>query len=125
MAENSLDIIKVNSFIRGYHVNMTRWEPTTGDDYKLTRAPSKIKDSKTVAIVSGKSGEKETQQVDDVYPNNMTDRFEVIGHVPALMATWLSKFLKRPTNCAKVIIKGKQSKQRRWLRSQGSLKIYL
>ena len=38
----------------------------------------------------------------------MMDRFEVIGHVPALMATWLSKFLKRPTNCAKVIIKGKR-----------------
>ena len=24
------------------------------------------------------------------------------------MATWLSKFLKRPTNCTKVIIKGKR-----------------
>ena len=45
----------------------------------------------SVATVRGKSGEKETQQADDVHPNNMTDRFEVIGHVPALMATWLSK----------------------------------
>ena len=36
----------------------------------------------------------------------MTDRFEVTGHVPAFM--WLSKFLKRPTNCAKVIFKGKR-----------------
>ena len=60
------------------------------------------------SIVRGKSGEKETQQADDVHPNNMPDRFEVIGHVPALMATWLSKFLKRPTNCAKVIINGKR-----------------
>ena len=108
MAENSLEIIKVNSFIRGYHVYMTRWEPTTGDVYKLMREPSNIKDSKAVAIVRGKSGKKETQQADDVHPNNMTDRFEVIGHVPALMATRLSKFLKRPTNCAKVIIKGKR-----------------
>ena len=38
----------------------------------------------------------------------MTDRLKVIGHVPELMATWLSKFLKRPRNCAKVIIKVKR-----------------
>ena len=42
----------------------------------------------------------ETQQVDDNHPNNVTDRFEVIGHVPVLMATGLSKFLKRPTYCS-------------------------
>ena len=42
----------------------------------------------------------------------MTDRFEVIGHVPALMATWLSKFLKRPTNCMrKSNNQGETSKQ--------------
>ena len=62
--------------------------------------PSNIQDSNAVAIVRGKSGEKD-QQADDVHPNNVTDRFEVTVHVPALMATWLSKFLKRPTNCAK------------------------
>ena len=125
MAENSLEIIKVNYFIRRYHVYMTRWEPTTGDVYKFMREPSNIKDSKAVAIVRGKSGEKETQQADDVHPNNMTNRFEVIGQVPALMATWLSNFLKRPTNCAKVIIKGKRVNGGRWLRSRGSLRIYL
>ena len=63
----------------------------------------------------------EAQQADDVHPNNVTDRLEVIGHVPVLMATWLSKFLKRPTNCRKAIITGETSKQRRWLWSRGSL----
>ena len=88
---------------------MTEWEPTTGDVYKLMREPSNIKDSNAVAIVREKSGVKKTQpETDDFHPNNVTDRFEVIGHVPALMATWLSKFLKRPTNCGKVIIKGKR-----------------
>ena len=96
----------MNSFIRGYHVYMTEWEPTMGDVYKLMREPSNIKDSNAVAIVRRKSGEKETQQADDVHPNNVTDRF--IGHVPALMAMWLSKFLTTPTNCAKVIIKWKR-----------------
>ena len=87
----------MNSFIRGYHVYMTEWEPTMGDVYKLVHEQSNIKDSNAVAILRGKSGEKETQQAN---PNNVTDRFEVIGHVPALMVMWSSKFLKRPTNCA-------------------------
>ena len=50
----------------------------------------------------------ETQQADDVHRNNVTDKFEVIGHVPVLMATWLTKFLKRSTNCGKAIIKEKR-----------------
>ena len=70
---------------------------------------SNINDSSAVAIVrENLARRKITQQTDDVHPNNVTDRFEVIGHVPALMATRLSKLLKRPTNCAKLIIKGKR-----------------
>ena len=42
----------------------------------------------------------------------MTDRFEIIGHVPARVATWLNKSLNRPTNCGKVIIKGKRINRR-------------
>ena len=65
--------------------------------YKLMREPCNIKDSNAVAIVDivrGKSGDKDTKEADDVHSNNVTDRFEVICPVPALMATWLSKFLK-------------------------------
>ena len=40
--------------------------------------------------------------------NNLTDQFDEIGHVPKLMATWLTKFLKRPSNSGKTIIKGKR-----------------
>ena len=39
---------------------------------------------------------------------NLTEDFDVIGHVPKLMATWLTKFLKRLSNSGKVIIKGKR-----------------
>ena len=65
---------------------MTEWKPTTRDLHKLMREPSKINDSNAVAILMGKSGENETQQADDVHPNNVTDRFKIIGLVPALMA---------------------------------------
>ena len=50
----------------------------------------------------------ETRQTVELHPNSLTDKFEVIGHVPRLMALWLTKFLKRPTNRAKVIVKGKR-----------------
>ena len=38
----------------------------------------------------------------------MSKDFEVVGHVPKLMAIWLTKFLKGVTNIGKAIIKGKQ-----------------
>ena len=40
-------------------------------------------------------------------PNNLTDQYDIIGHVTKLMATWLTRFLKRPSNSGKAIIKGK------------------
>ena len=42
------------------------------------------------------------------HPNTMMHDYEVIGHVPKLMALWLAKFLKRPTNNGKVVVKGKR-----------------
>ena len=34
----------------------------------------------------------------DLHPNMLKKELEVTGHVPALMATWLTRFLKRQTN---------------------------
>ena len=42
------------------------------------------------------------------HPNEMRDDVEVIGHVPKLMANWLTKFLKRATNSSKALIRGKR-----------------
>ena len=42
-----------------------------------------------------------------LHPNNLTDQYDVIRHVPKLMATCLTKFLKTPSNSGKAIIKGK------------------
>ena len=42
------------------------------------------------------------------HPNGVTDLMEVAGHVPKLMAVWLTKFPKRPTNSGKVVITGKR-----------------
>ena len=71
--------------------------------------------SNAVAIVRGKSGEKETHQADDVHPNNVTVRFKVIGHVSALMASKEAYELRKSDN------QGETSKKNRWLWSRGSL----
>ena len=42
------------------------------------------------------------------HPNEMRDDIEVIGHVPKLMANWLTKFLNQATNAGKAVIKGKR-----------------
>ena len=44
----------------------------------------------------------------DLHPIILNKEFEVIGHIPKLMATWLTRFLKRHINCGKVVIKGKR-----------------
>ena len=40
------------------------------------------------------------------HPNEMSDDFKVVGHVPKLMAIWLTKFLKRATTIRKVVNRG-------------------
>ena len=42
------------------------------------------------------------------HPNEMREDFEITGHVPKLMAIWLTKFLKRAANSGKAVIKGKR-----------------
>ena len=103
------ELIKVNSSIRGYHEYKAQWEPVLGDVYVLMREPGNIMDPNAVAIVREMSDkiEPQTGAVEN-HPNTLADKHEVIGHIPKLMATWVGKFLKRPTNSGKVVIKGKR-----------------
>ena len=36
------------------------------------------------------------------HPNEMMDDYEMIGHLPKLMALWLTTFFERPTNKGKL-----------------------
>lgn len=51
---------------------------------------------------------KHYKDKETLHPNNWTENFDVIGHVPKLIATWLNKFLKKPSNYRNFIIKGKR-----------------
>ena len=112
-----MEVIPVTSFVRGHHVNLDIWEPKIGDEHCLMREPNNKEDSNAIAVVREKQSssvsERSTRLQTEtmrsfVHPNEMTDDMEIIGHVPKLMAQWVKKFLKRATNSATVIIKGKR-----------------
>ena len=96
------DTLRVSSFIRGYHAYMDDWEPKLDEEYPLKREPDNKKDENAVAIVR----KKQVNNIADL--EDIMSRVDVLGHAPKLMALWLTKFLKRQTNSAKVIINGKR-----------------
>ena len=114
------ELLHVHSYIRGYHEYLSIWEPTVDEMYALKRELQNEQDSNAVVIVRQKlrksrviprvtrSGRGKTASKPYSHPNEMMDDYEVIGHVPNLMALWLTKFVKRPTNNGKVTVKGKR-----------------
>ena len=44
-------LLKVKSFIRGYHAYMDDWEPNAEDEYLLKRELNNMNDSNAVAVV--------------------------------------------------------------------------
>ena len=118
------ELLHVYSYIRGYHAYLSIWEPKVDEMYALKRGPQNKEDSNAVAIVRPnlrkssvtlrvtRSGHGKTASKPYSHPNEMMDNYEVIGHVPKLMALWLTKFLKRPTNKGKVMVEGQASLQR-------------
>ena len=120
------EILHVYCYIRGYHAYLSIREPKVDEMYALKREPQNNEDSNAVAIARPKlrirkssvtprvtrSGRGKTASKPYSHPNEMMDDYEVIGHVPNLMALWLTKFLKRPTNKGKVTVKWQASEQR-------------
>ena len=70
------------------------------------------KDVNAVAVVRPKPDQVQTERAVDLHPNILNKEFEFTGHVPKLMATWLIRFLKRQTNCGRVVIKEKRVNRR-------------
>ena len=104
-------------FVRGNHAYMDNWLPSTDDELCLKRELSNTKDANAVAVVRDSSLKCDrmskqlhgmSSKMKSPHPNEMSDDFEVVGHVPKLMAIWLTKFLKRASNIGKVVIKGKR-----------------
>jgi len=61
-------------------------------------------DHNAVAIVRKREGGRSRRKC--IHENKLNGE-TVLGHVPKLMAPWLTKFLKRPTNTGRAVVKGK------------------
>lgn len=75
----NLDVLHINSYIRGYHAYMEVWTPVINETLILKREPTNVADRSAVAVY------REDQ---------------VVGHVPYNLAPYLSNFLKRDVNKA-------------------------
>ena len=90
---------------------MAIWEPDVNDENPLKREPNNTADEIAVAVVqlqipsANQEPVHSSAQKRTGHPNEVTD---LVGHVPKLMAVWLTKFLKRQTNSGKVVITGKR-----------------
>ena len=49
-----------------------------------------------------------SSEVKSSHPNEISEDFQVVGHIPEVMAIWLTKVLKRASNIGKAVIKVKQ-----------------
>ena len=96
--------LQEDSFIRGYDEYLDIWQPNIGDEHRLMREPNNKVDSNAGAVVSKYSRKnvvlrKSVQNVKHLehmssnvclHPNDMSADFQVIGHVPKLMAIFKS-----------------------------------
>ena len=90
--ETSGNILGVKSFVRGYHDSRVQ-NPKTGEETNLKREPQNKCENKCPFR----------------HPNEFySEHEEVVGHLPKLMALYMTKFFKRPTNYGKVTITGKR-----------------
>ena len=76
------------------------------------REPTNETDMNTVAVVRPKPDQVQTKRAVNLHSNILNEEFEVTGHIPKLMATWLTRFLKRQTNYGRVDIKEKRVNRR-------------
>ncbi len=75
----TLEILEINSFIRGYHAYRDVWEPTTGEILLAKPELSNVRDKSAVAVFQDGS---------------------IVGHVPINMAPILYQFLRKEVNKA-------------------------
>ena len=88
-----MNVVRVKSFVRGYHVYLDTWEAKNFVRKRPESNSSELSD--------------EVQPINSfIHPNKISHDNEEIGHICKLMALWVTKFLKRPTNSEAVVITG-------------------
>ena len=109
----SRSVVRVNSFVRVYHEYVDIWQPAISSEHSLRREPGNEVDKNAVAVVQETQSGNTTRACSqaeplNIHPNEIAVGMEVVGHVPKLMAQWVTKFLKRASNSGTVVITGKR-----------------
>ena len=86
-SSQSVEVLTIESFIRGYHAYMDVWTPVEDEMLRLIPEPSNSVDRNAVAVM------KEGQ---------------VVGHVPYNLAPIVSLFLRRDVNKAFARVTGEK-----------------
>ena len=86
-----LQVLEVNSYIRGYHVYVDIWAPTVGESLLVKPEPTNPNNKKAVAVLKDAT---------------------IVGHVPKNLAPRLFLFLRRDVNKAFAEVTGERSQQR-------------
>ena len=76
-AGTNIDVVELNSFIRGYHSCMDIWNPQVGETLILKREPENPIDVHAVAVLKER---------------------EVVGHMPYTLAATAELLLRRDVN---------------------------
>lgn len=99
--ETCKDVLRVKSFVRGYHGYKEIWEAEIGQEPMLMREPQNKCDSNAVAVVGGDASDTmaRKQECSNTEPLKHPNEFdseheEVVEHLPKLMALHVTKLLK-------------------------------
>ncbi len=87
VASAELQVLEINSFIRGYHEYTDVWVPFIGEPLLVKPEPTNAKDNKAVAVMKDST---------------------VVGHVPRNLAPRLFHFLRRDVNKAFAVVQGER-----------------
>ena len=101
----SQSVVRVNSFVRGYHEYVDIWQPAISSEHSLRREPGNEVDKNAVAVVQETQSGNTTRASSkaeplNTHPNEIAVGMEIVGHVP--------KLLKRASNSGTVVVTGKR-----------------
>ena len=82
-----LQVLEINSYIRGYHVYVDIWAPTVGESLLVKPEPTNPNGKKAVAVLKDAT---------------------IVGHVPKNLAPRLFLFLRRDVNKAFAEVTGER-----------------
>ena len=82
-----LEVLEIQSYIRGYHAYKNSWTAVLGETLSLKRETTNPKDKNAVAV-----------QIEET----------IVGHVPYNIAPYMSRFLKRDVNIAYAKVTGEK-----------------